>query len=66
MPSVTLEPLKPKLNNLQAFLKNIEAKNKTGKTIEKGNLIKIKIYTNFEHFTHILIANYVFVNIFSR
>lgn len=26
MPSVTLQPLKPKLSNLQAFLKDIEAK----------------------------------------
>lgn len=38
MPSVSLHPSKPKLSNLQAFLKNIEAyksvKSKT--TIEEG------------------------------
>jgi hypothetical protein len=37
MPSVTLQPSKPKLSNLQAFLKDIEAKkNNKGKNPKEG------------------------------
>jgi len=37
MPSVSLQPSKPKLSNLQAFLKQIETKNNNkGKDLKKG------------------------------
>jgi len=37
MPSVTLQPSKPKLSNLQAFLKQIETKkNNKGKELKEG------------------------------
>jgi len=37
MPSVLLQPSKPKLSNLQAFLKQIETKNNNkGKELKKG------------------------------
>lgn len=39
MPSVSLQPTKPKLSNLQAFLKNIEAKKSVkSKTINEEGL----------------------------
>lgn len=50
MPSVTLQPTKPKLSNLQTFLKEIEAKNKK---VKKGweknskNLLRFLIYLYF-------------------
>lgn len=36
MPSVTLQPSKPKLSNLQTFLKEIEAKKNKGKILKEG------------------------------
>jgi len=36
MPSVTLQSNKPKLSNLQAFLKSIETKNNKVKTPKEG------------------------------
>lgn len=44
MPSVTLQPLKPKLSNLQAFLKDIEAKKNKGKMLKEGQYRKKKVY----------------------
>lgn len=36
MPSVALQPNRPKLSNLQTFLKNIEAKKNKSKPIKEG------------------------------
>jgi len=36
MPSVSLQPIKPKLSSLQTFLKEIEAKKNKGKELKKG------------------------------
>lgn len=42
MPSVTLHPSKPKISNLQAFLKDIEAKKNSKSKNTKEGLHKFK------------------------